>query len=128
MTTSKFNALIPALTACLLITACTEKPVEPVKITLPPKPVSQPRADAAVQPPSAPAEPPAAPVTVKELQSSADFADMNSLVEAFYDRNKRIPTLAELTRSYGRALPTPPAGHMFVIDAQAKKVKLVPVK
>ena len=67
-------------------------------------------------------------MTVQEMTTSSQFADMNKLVEFFYDRNKRVPTMDELARSFGRPLPTPPPGYAFVIDGQAKKVKLAPRK
>ena len=119
-----------ALMACLLATACRRKSAEAPP---PAPPAPEQKAEAAPAPTEAVAEAkpdasqaPAA--TINEFQASPEYSDLNGLVEALYNRNKRLPTLAELTRANGRPLPLPPTGYKLVIDAQSKSVKAVPAK
>ena len=116
------------LLCSLLLTACTEKPADPIKITPPPEPVREPSGDTPPPAPAAPAATSEPATSAHDMVRSVPFADMNKLVELFYESKKRIPNMAELARSYGRPLPIPPVGYIFVIDAQAKQVKLVPLK
>ena len=117
-----------ALVLVLSHWGCTEKPVTP------PKTEPAPAADiTAVPPPSGPAASGQAPTAesaaaVAATLVSPEFADMNKLVEFFYDRHQRVPTMAELTRSFGRPLPPTPPGYVYSIDPVAKKVKLISVK
>ena len=117
-----------SLILVLSLLGCTEQPV------VSPKTEPSPAADiTAVPPPSEPSASVLAPVAgsasnVAATLVSPEFADMNKLVEFFYDRHQRVPTMAELTRSFGRPLPPPPPGYVYSIDPVAKKVKLVSVK
>ena len=119
-----------ALVASLLLGACSEKPVDPPQAVAPPPPPATDILGVPTADPSASVltASPGAAVTLAEAMTSPHFADLNRLVEFFYEREKRVPTMAELARSFGRPLPPPPLGYAFVIDAQAKKVKFVPVK
>lgn len=118
-----------ALVTSLLFGACSEKPVDPLQAVAPPPPAADilgvPAADPSA---SVLTASPGAAVTLAEAMTSPHFADMNRLVEFFYEREKRVPTMAELARSFGRPLPPPPPGYVLVIDAQAKKVAFVPAR
>lgn len=117
-----------SLILVLFLFGCTEKPA------ISPQAEPAPAADiTAVPPPSEPAASALAPVpgsasNVAATLVSPEFADMTKLVEFFYDRHQRVPTMAELTRSFGRPLPPPPPGYVYNIDPVAKKVKLVSIK
>jgi len=47
---------------------------------------------------------------------------MNLIVELFFERHKRVPTMTELAKGLGKPIPI----HKFIIDGSSKKVKLVP--
>ena len=116
---------LPPLAVGLLLIACAEKPVEPTQVVAPPPPPADILGSSATDT-QAPA--PGAAASLAEAMTSPHFSDLNRLVEFFYEREKRVPTQAELTRSFGRPLPPPPPGYLLVIDAQAKKVKFVPTR
>ena len=63
-------------------------------------------------------------MSVVQLEAGPEFTDLNNLVSWYYDRNKRLPTIPELSKMYAGPLPTPP-GHKLVIDPKTKTVKAV---
>ncbi|MBM3877883.1 MAG: hypothetical protein FJ386_14410 [Verrucomicrobia bacterium] len=62
------------------------------------------------------------PKSANEVLASVEFADMNLIVELFFERHKRVPTMTELAKGLGKPIPI----HKFIIDGSSKKVKLVP--
>ncbi len=115
------------LILALFLAGCTEK------ADIPPKGEPSPVPDASAPAPTdAPAPPLASTAETKAAVAatlaSPEYADLNRLVEFYYDEHKRVPTIVELTRSFGRPLPPPPPGHIFHIDPRTKTVKVVPVR
>lgn len=113
--------LLLLISACFFTTSCRKrKPVEA------PAPAPEPQAAAPVESAratsqaAAPATTP--PVTADQLEAGPEFADLNNLVEYFYERNQRVPTLQELAKMNGGPLPNPP-GYKLVIDPKSKTVK-----
>ena len=113
------------LGVCIVGSACRKRQAEPAPTpeATPPPATTEPAAPAA--PIGAAPVKAAPPVDVQQLQAGPEFADLNNLVSWFYDRNKRVPTLQELSKMYAGPLPTPP-GHKLVIDPKTKTVQAVP--
>lgn len=113
-----------ALAGCLTVSACRKRKAEPAPApeTTPPPAVTEPAAPVAST--AAPPVKDAPPVNVGELEAGPEFADLNNLVSWFYDRNKRVPTMQELSKMYSGPLPNPP-GYKLVIDPKTKTVMAV---
>ena len=113
--------LLVALAGCLTLTACRRRKPDatPAPGATPPPAATEPVAAT-----SSPGTPAAPPVNVPQLEAGPQFADLNNLVSWYYDRNKRLPTIEELSKMYAGPLPTPP-GYKLVIDPKTKTVQAV---
>lgn len=117
--------LVVALSCALVLGGCRKRKATPTPEIAPETP-----AEVAAPPPTAgsAAQAVPAPVNVTQVEAGVEFSDLNNVIASFEAFHKRMPTVADLQKSYyggTRPIPIPP-GYKLVIDQKSKKAKLVP--